>query len=105
MKFRKLGDSGLEVSALGMGVMNLSFGTGKAVEEAIGIQVLHAAVDCGINFFDTAQAYGPYTNEILLGKVLESHRREVVIATNFGFKLESGGIVCWRQSKTEPPLE
>lgn len=59
MKMRQLGNSGLTVSALGMGAMNLSFGTGKAVETSEGIRVLRAAVDRGINFFDTAQAYGP----------------------------------------------
>jgi aryl-alcohol dehydrogenase-like predicted oxidoreductase len=93
MKARKLGNSGLDVSALGMGAMNLSFGTGKAVDESIGIKVLHAAVERGINFFDTAQAYGPYTNEILLGKALAPYRKDVIIATKFGFKLENGGIV------------
>ncbi|NCB56351.1 MAG: aldo/keto reductase [Gammaproteobacteria bacterium] len=93
MKTRQLGNSGLEVSALGMGAMNLSFGTGKAVDEAAGIRVLHAAVDQGITFFDTAQAYGPYTNEILLGKALAAYRQKVVIATKFGFKLENGATV------------
>lgn len=93
MKTRQLGNSGLEVSALGMGAMNLSFGTGKAVDENVGIKVLHAAIEQGINFFDTAQAYGPYTNEILLGKALEPYRKDVVIATKFGFKLENGSIV------------
>ena len=93
MKTRKLGNSGLEVSALGMGAMNLSFGTGKAVEDEVGIKVLHAAIEYGINFFDTAQAYGPYTNEILLGKALAPHRNKVVIATKFGFKLENSAIV------------
>lgn len=93
MKMRELGNSGLEVSAIGMGAMNLSFGTGKAVEEAVGISVLRRAVDLGINFFDTAQAYGPYTNEILVGKALEPNRKDVIIATKFGFKLENGAIV------------
>ena len=93
MKLRKLGNSGLHVSALGMGAMNLSFGTGKAVSDEVGIKVLHAAINHGINFFDTAQAYGPYTNEILLGKALQPYRKDVVIATKFGFKLENGAIV------------
>lgn len=93
MKTRQLGNSGLEVSALGMGAMNLSFGTGKAVDETIGIRVLHAAIERGINFFDTAQAYGPYTNEMLVGKALAPYRKDVVIATKFGFKLENGAIV------------
>lgn len=93
MKMRQLGRSGLEVSALGMGAMNLSFGTGKAVREQDGIRVLHAAIDQGINFFDTAQAYGPYTNEILLGKALSPFRKQLIIATKFGFKLENGVTV------------
>jgi aryl-alcohol dehydrogenase-like predicted oxidoreductase len=93
MKTRTLGNSGLEVSALGMGVMNLSFGTGKAVEQSQAIQVIRGAVERGINFFDTAQAYGPYTNEMLLGEALVPFRDQVIIATKFGFKLENGGIV------------
>jgi aryl-alcohol dehydrogenase-like predicted oxidoreductase len=92
MKMRKLGQSGLEVSALGMGAMNLSFGTGQAVAESEGIQVIRAAVERGINFFDTAQAYGPYTNEKLVGEALAPFRKDVVIATKFGFKLENGAI-------------
>jgi aryl-alcohol dehydrogenase-like predicted oxidoreductase len=93
MKMRQLGNSGLTVSALGMGAMNLSFGTGKAVEESEGIQVIRAAVERGINFFDTAQAYGPYVNEKLVGQALEPFRKDVIIATKFGFKLENGAIV------------
>jgi aryl-alcohol dehydrogenase-like predicted oxidoreductase len=93
MKTRKLGNSGLEVSALGMGVMNLSFGTGIAVEESEGIKVIRAAVEKGITFFDTAQGYGPYVNEKLLGEALVPFRKEVVIATKFGFKLENGAII------------
>lgn len=92
MKYRELGNSGLKVSALGMGAMNLSFGTGKAVDENTGVKVLHAAFARGINFFDTAQAYGPYTNEKLVGKALKPYRKEVVIATKFGFRLEEGVI-------------
>ncbi|EJK1281139.1 aldo/keto reductase [Klebsiella pneumoniae] len=90
MKYRQLGRSGLTVSALGMGAMNLSFGTGSAVDEQTGIKVLHAALDRGVNFFDTAQAYGPYTNEKLVGNALSAHREKVIIATKFGFKLENG---------------
>lgn len=92
MKTRILGNSGLEVSALGMGVMNLSFGTGIAVEEIQAIQVIRTAVERGITFFDTAQAYGPYVNEKLLGEALVPFRKEVVVATKFGFKLENGAI-------------
>jgi aryl-alcohol dehydrogenase-like predicted oxidoreductase len=75
-----------------MGAMNLSFGTGKAVEESEGIRVLRAAVDRGINFFDTAQAYGPYVNEKLVGEALAPVRKDVIVATKFGFKLENGAI-------------
>lgn len=92
MKMRQLGNSGLTVSAIGMGAMNLSFGTGQAVESGEGIRVLRAAVDRGINFFDTAQAYGPYVNEKLVGEALQPMRKDVIIATKFGFKLENGAI-------------
>lgn len=90
MKKRKLGNSGLEVSALGMGCMNLSFGTGPAQDKNEGISVIRAGVERGITFFDTAQAYGPYTNEVLVGEALEPFRKNVFIATKFGFKLENG---------------
>ncbi|SFA69422.1 Predicted oxidoreductase [Collimonas sp. OK607] len=93
MKMRQLGTGGLTVSSLGLGAMNLSFGTGKAVDESVGIDVLRAAFDRGITFFDTAQAYGPYTNEMLVGKALQPVRKDVVIATKFGFKLENGATV------------
>lgn len=93
MMKRQLGNSGLEVSALGMGVMNLSFGTGVAVEQSEAVKVIHAAIEQGITFLDTAQAYGPYTNEKLLGEALTHLRQQVVVATKFGFKLENGGIV------------
>lgn len=92
MKMRQLGNSGLTVSALGMGVMNLSYGTGKAVEDSVGIDVIRAAAERGINFFDTAQAYGPYVNEKLLGTALAPFRQDVIIATKFGFKLDNGTI-------------
>ena len=87
MKLRKLGNGGLEVSALGMGCMNLSFGTGPARNINDGVAVIRAAVERGITFFDTAEGYGPYTNEELVGKALEPLRKNVVIATKFGFKL------------------
>ncbi|MBQ4779443.1 aldo/keto reductase [Pectobacterium versatile] len=92
MKYRQLGRSGLEVSALGMGAMNLSFGTGRSVDDATGMNVIHAAVDRGITFFDTAEAYGPYSNERLVGKALQPYRDKVIIATKFGFRLENGAI-------------
>jgi aryl-alcohol dehydrogenase-like predicted oxidoreductase len=92
MKYRKLGNSGLEVSALGMGCMNLSFGTGEAKAVSDGVQIIRAAVERGITFFDTAEGYGPYTNEQLVGEALAPYRDKVVIATKFGFKLENGHI-------------
>lgn len=92
MKTRILGNSGLEISALGMGCMNLSFGTGQAVEVSNGIDIIRYGVEKGITFFDTAEGYGPYINEELVGKALEPFRKDVVIATKFGFKLENNLI-------------
>ncbi|KAA3438703.1 aldo/keto reductase [Rufibacter hautae] len=90
MKTRKLGTGGLEVSALGMGCMNLSFGTGQAADINDGIKVIRTAVERGITFFDTAEAYGPYTNEELVGQALAPFRKDVVIATKFGMISETG---------------
>lgn len=92
MKKRILGNSGLEVSALGMGVMNLSANTGPATEKQQAISVIRYAIEQGISFFDTAEAYGIFTNEELLGEALQPFRKDVVIATKFGFKIENGGI-------------
>ncbi|RZK37800.1 MAG: aldo/keto reductase, partial [Hymenobacter sp.] len=86
MKKRILGESGLEVSTLGLGCMGLSFGYGPAAEKQDAIKLIRAAVERGVTFFDTAEAYGPYTNEELLGEALAPFRNEVVIATKFGFK-------------------
>jgi aryl-alcohol dehydrogenase-like predicted oxidoreductase len=83
---RQLGKSGLEVSALGLGCMGLSFGYGPATDKADAIRLLRKAVEAGITFFDTAEAYGPDTNELLLGEALAPFRNEVVIATKFGFE-------------------
>jgi aryl-alcohol dehydrogenase-like predicted oxidoreductase len=90
MRHRKLGNSGLEVSALGLGCMGLSFGLGPAVDHGAGISLIRAAVERGITFFDTAEAYGPFTNEELVGEALAPVRDEVVIATKFGFRFEAG---------------
>ncbi len=87
MHTRTLGQN-LEVSALGMGAMGLSFGLGPAADKQEGIKVLRAAVERGITFFDTAEAYGPFTNETLVGEALAPLRDRVVIATKFGFKLD-----------------
>ncbi len=90
MQKRKLGKSGLEVSALGLGCMGLSFGYGPPVEKQDGIALIRKAFDLGVTFFDTAEAYGPFTNEELVGEALAPVRDQVVIATKFGFKLEPG---------------
>ncbi|WP_221391533.1 aldo/keto reductase [Dyadobacter sp. NIV53] len=90
MKTRKLGNSGLEVSALGMGCMNLSFGTGKAVDINEGLKVIRAGFEKGITFFDTAEAYGPLTNELLVGEALQPFRKDVIIATKFGMISDTG---------------
>ena len=87
---RELGRSGLQVSALGFGCMGLSFGYGQPTTREDGIGIIRAAVDAGVTFFDTAEAYGPYTNEELLGESLGSIRDRVVIATKFGFKFDNG---------------
>ena len=85
MQKRKLGNSGLEVSALGLGCMRMSFGDKPADKQEM-INFLHAAIDHGITFFDTAEVYGPFTNEELLGEALEPYKGKVVIATKFGWK-------------------
>src|SRR3954471_20276137 len=88
MQTRKLGKSGLEVSALGLGCMGLSFGYGPAVEKQHGISLIRAAVDLGVTFFDTAEVYGPFTNEELVGEALAPVRDQVGIATKVGFRIE-----------------
>ena len=88
MKKRKLGKSGLEVSAIGLGCMGMSFGYGPPKDKQAMISLLHAAVEHGITFFDTAEVYGPFTNEELVGEGLAPFREQVVIATKFGFKLD-----------------
>jgi aryl-alcohol dehydrogenase-like predicted oxidoreductase len=90
MQKRKLGKSNLEVSAIGLGCMGLSFGYGPAVEKQQGIALIRAAVERGITFFDTAEVYGPFTNEELVGEALAPYRDRVVIATKFGFNIVEG---------------
>ena len=90
MKTRKLGDNGPVVSEIGMGCMNLSFGTGQAAEISEGVKVIRDAYEKGITFFDTAEAYGPYTNEELVGKALAPIRQQVIIATKFGMISDTG---------------
>jgi len=88
MEKRKLGKSNLEVSAVGLGCMGLSFGYGPAVDKKDGIALIRGAVERGVTFFDTAEVYGPFTNEELVGEALAPFREQVVIATKFGFKLD-----------------
>ena len=90
MQKRKLGTSGLEVSALGLGCMGLSFGYGPATEKGAAIKLIRVAFELGATFFDTAEVYGPFTNEELLGEAVAPFRDRVVLATKFGFKLEDG---------------
>lgn len=85
MEKRKLGSTGLEVNALGLGCMGLSYGYGPATDKQTGIALIRSAVERGVNFFDTAEAYGPFTSEELVGEALAPFRDDVVIATKFGF--------------------
>ena len=102
MQKRKLGKSNLEVSALGLGCMGLSFGLGPAVHKKDGIALIRAAVEHGVTFFDTAEIYGPYTNEELVGEALAPFREQVVIATKFGFKIDpSSGKQAGLDSRPE----
>lgn len=86
MQKRILGNNGPEVSALGLGCMGLSFGYGPATNKKDAIKLIRAAFDAGVTFFDTAECYGPFTNEELLGEALAPVRDKVVIATKFGFE-------------------
>lgn len=102
MQKRKLGKSNLEVSALGLGCMGMSFSYGVAHDRQEMITLLRAAVDRGITFFDTAEVYGPFTNEDLLGEALEPVRDKVVIATKFGFNLNPDGSPGWQGVNSKP---
>jgi len=90
MKYRELGKSGLKVSALGLGCMGMSHGYGAAADKKKMINLIHQAIEKGITFFDTAEVYGPYTNEELVGEALESYRKDVVIATKCGIQMVDG---------------
>jgi aryl-alcohol dehydrogenase-like predicted oxidoreductase len=102
MQKRKLGNSNLEVSALGLGCMRMSFGDRPIGDRQEMIAFLHAAVDRGITFFDTAEVYGPFTNEELVGEALEPFRGEVAIATKFGFNLNPDGSPGWTGLNSRP---
>jgi aryl-alcohol dehydrogenase-like predicted oxidoreductase len=99
MQKRKLGKSGLEVSAIGLGCMGLSYGYGPATDKQEGIELIRAAVERGVTLFDTAEAYGPFTNEELVGEALAPVREQVVIATKFGF--EGGDSTRGQDSRPE----
>jgi aryl-alcohol dehydrogenase-like predicted oxidoreductase len=95
MQKRKLGKSGLEVSALGLGCMGMSFGYGPAADKQEMISLIRTSVERGVTFFDTAEVYGPFTNEELVGEALSPFRGQVAIATKFGFKLDPKGGPKW----------
>lgn len=101
MQKRKLGKSNLEVSAIGLGCMGLSFGFGPPVEKQQGIALIRAAVERGVTFFDTAEVYGAYTNEELVGEALAPFRSQVAIATKFGFKIDANGKQAGLDSRPE----
>jgi aryl-alcohol dehydrogenase-like predicted oxidoreductase len=99
MRYRKLGKSNLEVSALGLGCMGLSFGLGPATDKQQAIALIRAAYDKGVTFFDTAESYGPFVNEEVVGEALAPARDKVVIATKFGFK--KGAVMDGLDSRPE----
>jgi aryl-alcohol dehydrogenase-like predicted oxidoreductase len=101
MQKRKLGKSGLEVSALGLGCMGMSFGYGPPKDKQEMIPVIRAAVDLGVTFFDTAEVYGPFLNEELVGEALAPFRGQVVIATKFGFQFDANGKQAGLNSRPE----
>src|SRR5262245_53050158 len=93
MQTRKLGKSNLEVSALGLGCMGMSFAySAEERDERESIATIHRAIELGVTFFDTAEVYGPFTNEELLARALKGQRGRVIIATKFGFKIENGAM-------------
>ena len=102
MQKRKLGKSNLEVSAIGLGCMGMSFGYGPAKDKNEMMSLIRAAVERGITFFDTAEVYGPFTNEELVGEALAPFREKVVIATKFGFKPASTGDARWSELDSRP---
>src|SRR2546423_3324625 len=101
MQKRILGKSRLEVSALGLGCMGLSYGYGPATDKQDAIKLIRAAYDKGVTFFDTAEAYGPFINEELIGEAIAPFRDKVVIATKFGFNFGPNGEHSGLNSKPE----
>jgi aryl-alcohol dehydrogenase-like predicted oxidoreductase len=102
MLTRKLGNNGLEVSAIGLGCMGMSFGYGPPADRQEMIRLMHRAVELGVTFFDTAEVYGPFTNEALLGEALAPVRDRVVIATKFGFRLNPDGSPGFQGLNSRP---
>src|ERR1700735_2978108 len=102
MQKRKLGKSGLEVSAIGLGCMGLSFPYCQAVDKQQWIALIRAAVDRGVTFFDTAESYGPFTNEELVGEALAPFRDKVVIATKFGWETNPADGGKWNSLNSRP---
>jgi aryl-alcohol dehydrogenase-like predicted oxidoreductase len=102
MQKRTLGKGGLEVSALGLGCMGLSFGLGPATEKSEAIKLIRAAVERGVTFFDTAEVYGPFVNEEVVGEALAPFRKDVVIATKFGFQADPNNDGKWTATNSKP---
>ena len=101
MQKRKLGNNNLEVSAIGLGCMGMSFGYGPAADRNEMITLIRSAVEKGVTFFDTAEVYGPFTNEELVGEALAPFRNDVVIATKFGFNIQNGKQAAGVTSRPE----
>jgi len=101
MKTRQLGRNGPTVSELGLGCMGLSFGLGPATDKKAGIAVIRGAFERGVTFFDTAEGYGPFTNELLVGEAIEPIRDQLIVATKFGFKLDDKGAMVGLDSRPE----
>ena len=99
MQKRRLGKSGLEVSAIGLGCMGISFGLGPGLERKDGVALIRGAFERGVTFFDTAEVYGPWANEEVVGEAVKPFRNEVVIATKFGFNIDENGV-----QQQDPPL-
>lgn len=99
MKLRTLGTSNLEVSAIGLGCMGISYGLGPGLERKDGVELIRAAFERGVTFFDTAEVYGPWVNEEVVGEAVEPFRDQVVIATKFGFNIDENGVLL-----QDPPL-
>ncbi len=103
MQKRKLGNSNLEVSALGLGCMGMSFGYGPGGDKKEMISLIRSAVEKGVTFFDTAEVYGPFTNEELVGEALAPLREQVLIATKFGFNIDPDGTPHQQPHSTGAP--